>query len=386
MVRLTAVVATLVTLVGQTTMAAVWEVVRTYQSPIFGDGALSGSSSSIAAGGNNVLVGLGSDDILMENDGAAHLFNFGTAELQQTFHNPDPHVGDYFGAGVALMQDNVIIGAPSTNYVPSPTPGVAYMFSPSGALLRTFFNPTPNIGDGFGASIVVVGDTVAISAPNDDTQATDHGNTGAVYLFDVTGSLQHSLFGRVSSGGDYFGSSVAAVGNNILVGAGGSDEAAYLFDTSGNLLQTFENPMEAGGGLFGQSVASLGDDVLIDALDGQHAYLFDSETGDLLQTFFNPLPGETFGHGIAGVGENVFVAAPSATMHLFDASSGDLLYTFENPGGKIGAPIVIMGDSVLTGGGATTYLFAPVPEPSTMAMLGTGLVGLLVFAWRKRRR
>jgi len=96
------------------------------------------------------------------------------------------------------------------------------------------------------------------------------------------------------------------------------------------------------------SVAFLGDDVLIDALDGEHAYLFDSDTGDVLQTFHNPLLGETFGHAIAGVGENVFVGAPSGTMHLFDATSGDLLHTFDNPEGNIGAPIVISGNRVLT--------------------------------------
>ena len=94
-------------------------------------------------------------------------------------------------------------------------------------------------------------DTVAISAPNDDTRG---GNAGAVYLFDSSGAPGPVLFSPTASAGDYFGGSIAAVGNNILVGAGGSDEAAYLFDTSGSLLQTFENPREAGGGQFGCSV------------------------------------------------------------------------------------------------------------------------------------
>ena len=135
------------------------------------------------------------------------------------------------------------------------------------------------------------------------------------------------------------------------------------------------------------SVAPLGDDVLIDALDGEHAYLFDSKTGNLLQTFINPLPGETFGHAITGVGENVFVGAPSATMHLFDASSGDFLYTFDNPGGNIGAPIVIKGNGVLTGDGGTAYLFVPVPEPSTFALLAMGAFAFGgVGYWRCRHR
>jgi len=368
---------------GQTNMAAVWEVVQTYQNPMPEDGDWAGKS--IATVGDYVVVGVNYHDIVFEDDGAAYLFNASSGELLPTFHNPDPHERDHFGAFVAAVGNNILIGAPSGVYAPAPTPGFAYLFDTSGNLLHTFNNPDPNPHDGFGYRIAATSDTVAISAPNDDTKATTHGNTGAVYLFDAAGSLQHRLYGRVGDGGDYFGSSVAAVGDNILVGAGGSDEAAYLFDTSGNLLQTFENPMGPGGGHFGQNVAFLGDDVLIDALDGEHAYLFDSDTGDVVQTLYNPIPGETFGHAIAGVGENVFVGAPSATMHLFDATSGDLLHTFDNPGGNIGAPIVIMGNGVLTGGGRTTYLFAPIPEPSTFILTALDLLALLGRGWRRRR-
>ncbi len=105
-----------------------------------------------------------------------------------------------------------------------------------------------------------------------------------------------------------------------------------------------------------------------------------------MQTFFNPLAGETFGHAIAGVGENVFVGAPSATMHLFDASSGDLLHTFDNPGDKIGASIVIVGNGFITGGAETTYLFSPVPEPSTLVLLVASALCLLFHTCRRKRR
>jgi len=330
----------------------------------------------------DVVVGVGYHDILMEDDGAAYLFNGKTGELLQTFDHPVPHTGDQFGRSVASAGDNVLVGAPSSAYTPDPTPGAAYLFGTSGNLLQTFENPTPNTNDGFGYSVAATSEAAVISAPNDDTRG---GNAGAAYLFDLSGNLQTTFFSPAASSGAYFGSSVAIAGENILIGEGGADEAAYLFDASGNSLQTFEKPAGTRSGHFGQTVASLGDDVLIDALDGEHAYLFDSETGDVSQTFFNPIPGETFGHGIAGAGQNVFVGAPSLTMHLFDATSGDLLHTFDNPGGKIGAPIVVMGNGVLTGGGGTTYLFKPIPEPSTLALLAMAVAAIGIGWWRRRR-
>uniref|UniRef100_A0ACD5GS60 FG-GAP repeat protein n=1 Tax=Desertifilum tharense IPPAS B-1220 TaxID=1781255 RepID=A0ACD5GS60_9CYAN len=95
---------------------------------------------------------------------------------------------------------------------------------------------------------------------------------------------------------DFFGISVAGVGNNVLIGAFQDDTnaldagAAYLFDgnptspTFGQLLMTFQSPNPAVSGNFGGSVASVGNNVLIGEsfrhatlAQGQpgRAYLFD---------------------------------------------------------------------------------------------------------------
>src|SRR6476661_4865253 len=69
---------------------------------------------------------------------------------------------------------------------------------------------------------------------------------------------------------DFFGISVAGVGNNILIGAFQGDTgapdagAAYLFDsnptspTFGKLLMSFQSPNPSISGNFGSSVASVG--------------------------------------------------------------------------------------------------------------------------------
>ena len=71
-------------------------------------------------------------------------------------------------------------------------------------------------------------------------------------------------------GGDYFGRCVAFVGRNILIGASLDDTgakkagAAYLFDgTTGKMLHKFVNPNPVAIPYFGTQVAALGNDILI---------------------------------------------------------------------------------------------------------------------------
>jgi hypothetical protein len=148
--------------------------------------------------------------------------------------------------------------------------GAAYLFSTDGTLLTTFTRPTPAALDGFGRSVAaMVNDRVLISAYRGDTGATD---AGAAYLFSTDGTLLTTFTNPTPAINDYFGSSVAAGGNDrVLIGAIGDDTGAtdagavYLFSTNGTLLTTFTNPASAASG-FGSSVAAVGTDrVLISA-------------------------------------------------------------------------------------------------------------------------
>jgi len=142
------------------------------------------------------------------------------------------------------------------------------LFSTNGTLLTTFTNPTPAASDYFGVSVAAVGsDRVLIGAYSDNTGA---GDAGAAYLFSTNGTLLTTFTNPTPAGTDYFGISVAAVGNNrVLIGAysastGATDTgAAYLFSTNGILLTTFTNPTPAAGDYFGYSVAAVGNDRLL---------------------------------------------------------------------------------------------------------------------------
>jgi hypothetical protein len=220
---------------------------------------------SVAAMGNDrVLIGAPYDDTGATNAGAAYLFSTDGA-LLTTFTHPTPAVSrpDYFGTSVAAVgSDRVLIGAVNA--------GAAYLFSTDGTLLTTFTRPTPAALDGFGRSVAaMVNDRVLISAYRGDTGATD---AGAAYLFSTDGTLLTTFTNPTPAINDYFGSSVAAGGNDrVLIGAIGDDTGAtdagavYLFSTNGTLLTTFTNPASAASG-FGSSVAAVGTDrVLISA-------------------------------------------------------------------------------------------------------------------------
>ena len=139
-------------------------------------------------------------------------------------------------------------------------------------LLHTFNDPNGVAGDSFGSTVAAVGSDVLVGAPG------ANGNSGTAYLYDSSGNLLHAFAGNgVVDGG--FGPSVAVVGSDVLVGAPGvngalvANGAAYLYDSSGNLLHTFLDPNNGDFDLFGFSVAAVGSDVLVGALGATAAPL-----------------------------------------------------------------------------------------------------------------
>src|SRR5439155_1285746 len=135
-----------------------------------------------------------------------------------------------FGAAVAtdIERDQIILGAPGN----APVPGAVYLISGKTGdrvPLKQSTGPVP--GKRFGASIAARDSAVVIGAPgNQDSPgaAFAEDGAGAVYLFEGESGRLLREFQNPGDRGDLFGSSVTAVGSDVLIGAPLADVASVL--------------------------------------------------------------------------------------------------------------------------------------------------------------
>ena len=283
--------------------------------------------SSVGGLGADLLVGAIHDDAAGDLAGAAYLYDDATGNQLQTFLNPNPDRDstgglDFFGQAVAGFGNDVLVSATGEDLGIQDS-GAVYRFdATSGALLQTIQKPNPTAGDSFGVAIASVGNNFAVGAAFDQTAAT---NGGAVYLFDGNGNLVTTIvsprpveFGR-------FGVALAAFGDDLLVseenGLTGDVRAGvvHLFDgATGAFIRSYFNPTPKAAEVFGNSVAASGNNVLIGALRNEKgqtsgaAYLFDGTTGNLIATLINPERGvrDSFAQSVAAIGNSLLVGSP----------------------------------------------------------------------------
>jgi hypothetical protein len=227
----------------------------------------------------------------------------------------------------------------------------------------------------FGQSVASIGEDILVGAPYDDTGGT---NIGAVYMFDgETGDLIRTITNPFPNAYDYFGSSVAAVGTDIVVGAYGDDTggtdagAVYVFDgETGDLLYTVARSAPHAGDYFGYSVAAAETGIVVGApawvlgstrIGKVHLFDLGGSEATLRQTFESSQNGDRFGYSVAAAGANILVGAPyfdpegqgdAGEAYLFD-QEGDLLCTIANPDpgayDYFGYSVAAVGADILVG-------------------------------------
>ncbi len=305
-----------------------------------------------------------------------------------TYTTPAP--GSGFGESVATDYGNVAVGAPAANgsgavylYDGVPTDDGVSSTYVYGARIHVFTDPNPETGDEFGASLAVVGNELVVGAPG--SSITGPGD-GVAYVFDA--NVDSTTFGNLlatltipdadASGHAQFGAAVGTTNTNILIGAPGKDGGtgeAYEFegDTSqsnfGALLLDIANPVSQANSNFGAAIAGIGNNVIVGAptaiIGGAigGVFLFDGTTGAQLTSIANPHPSTTsgFGSAVSAVGSNILIGSPddgngagAAFLYAPPATPGaaSLLTTFAQPGGgggQFGAAVAGTQDTALIG-------------------------------------
>ncbi|MCA9435204.1 MAG: hypothetical protein KC978_05430 [Candidatus Omnitrophica bacterium] len=223
-------------LVGQAHLfsATNGDLLHTFNDPTPTEGDIFGGA--VAIEGNRILIGAPEDDTNGKGVGQAHLFDANTYESLWTFDDPTPTVfdeygvNDLFGCSVAIKGDRVLIGAKQDHSIERTT-GQAHLFdASSGALLRTFSDPTPAGGGFFGTSVDLEGDIVLVGEPhhsNGQVQVggfSSNSEEGQTHLFDLkTGEHLQTLEALPKNPLDHFGASVAIQDGWIGVGSPNSD-------------------------------------------------------------------------------------------------------------------------------------------------------------------
>ena len=248
---------------------------------VIGNAGVKFFGDSVALEGDTLVIGAGLSDIDANNgQGAVYIYQrSGTSwSLQTKLTANDGQPNDYFGDDVAISEDRVVIGAPSRNGFR----GAVYVFVRNGAgwlQQSTLIAPDAVGFENLGTSVAVSGDTILAGAVYGNRNGDI--DNGAVYIYVFNGSfweLQTKLSENdsfVSSFGDYFGGSVALLGDVAVIGAslntvnGAAEQGSASVYTRSGTVWTRQSQLLSSDGTaadyFGTSVAVMGTTAVVGA-------------------------------------------------------------------------------------------------------------------------
>jgi hypothetical protein len=176
------------------------------------------------------------------NVGAAYVFErtSGGWKQQAILTAGDGVVGDRFGESVAIAGNTVIVGAPSDNVGTNIYQGSAYVFTRNGNIWTQAAHLTASdgaAGDGFGKSVAISGgigtSRYFIGAFNDDIGTNT--SQGSVYVYESGGGFYIFKTKLTASNGQAnqeFGAKISISGEVVAISAGIYGTKIYFYERS----------------------------------------------------------------------------------------------------------------------------------------------------------
>ena len=172
--------------------------------------------TSVAADGDTVAVGVPGHDLPTVDAGCVYVYERHAGAWTSTAKLASPDPGTLgFGSRVTLEGDTLVVA--TQGYYSSRV----YVFVRlAGAWsLQARLTP-PVLADGFGGSLALSGDTLAVGAPDADTGFGSENAEAFVYTRVAgTWALEQEILGFEIAASDRFGTSVALDGDRLAVGA-----------------------------------------------------------------------------------------------------------------------------------------------------------------------
>lgn len=247
-----------------------WEFSRTVVAPYPDEGdqfgyavSLQGATLAVGAPRENSnatgINGNGADNSALDA-GAVYIFArdaFDDWTNQAYLKGAATDGGDKFGISVDLSLQRLAVGAIGEESAANSVngnqqdegmfgSGAAYIFqrlADGQWIQEAYLKPqVPGVNDLFGSSVVIDGETLAVSAISEDSSATglngdaydnSASHAGAVYVFQYAASeWRQQAYVKASNtdDGDRFGSALALQGNTLVVGAPFEDSNSAVFN------------------------------------------------------------------------------------------------------------------------------------------------------------
>ena len=239
--------------------------------------------------------------------------------LDGVFAAPGGNGANGFGVHtIGFDGQYLIVGEPFHDDGATTDVGIAHVFDTldtAGTPIATLTNPTPDAFDYFGWSVQTNGNQLAVGAYADDADGAT--NSGVVYLYEISNgqvSSPSSLFSPLAATSDGFGRSLELSQDKLAVR--GLNSVVHVYDMSQSTPVFMDSIANPGSWIFFGEYMDLDGDTLAvtDFSDDSYtgvAYVFDlsSGSGTLIGTLVDPTPNqdEWFGESIAVNGDQVIV-------------------------------------------------------------------------------